>query len=103
MGEAPPAAAGAPEGEDATIGSVIDELTAALVPHGVATRYEPLNESLEALLSAGWKLDQAAGASGAFTLLLTRGSSHALCILVPRSEEHTSELQSLMRIAYAVF
>src|SRR3546814_9968942 len=104
MGEAPPAAAGAPEGEDATIGSVIDELTAALVPHGVATRYEPLNESLEALLSAGWKLDQAAGASGAFTLLLTRGSSHALCILVPkRSEEHTSELQSLMRISYAVF
>src|SRR3546814_8771802 len=27
----------------------------------------------------------------------------ALVILAPRSEEHTSELQSLMRISYAVF
>src|SRR3546814_3932316 len=26
-----------------------------------------------------------------------------LCLMVPRSEEHTSELQSLMRISYAVF
>src|SRR3546814_1016602 len=26
-----------------------------------------------------------------------------LCHLLPRSEEHTSELQSLMRISYAVF
>src|SRR3546814_3571788 len=28
---------------------------------------------------------------------------HASTILQPRSEEHTSELQSLMRISYAVF
>src|SRR3546814_3604122 len=28
---------------------------------------------------------------------------HDLDALVPRSEEHTSELQSLMRISYAVF
>src|SRR3546814_3477445 len=26
-----------------------------------------------------------------------------VCALLPRSEEHTSELQSLMRISYAVF
>src|SRR3546814_4841769 len=37
------------------------------------------------------------------------GQAHGLCISVrpgvrvPRSEEHTSELQSLMRISYAVF
>src|SRR3546814_6311035 len=30
-------------------------------------------------------------------------AAHALCILGFRSEEHTSELQSLMRISYAVF
>src|SRR3546814_4544745 len=34
--------------------------------------------------------------SAADTLLVTRGN-------LPRSEEHTSELQSLMRISYAVF
>jgi len=63
----------------------MDEITAALVPYGVSTRFEPLNQSLEHLLSAGWKLDQAAGAAGGFTLLLTNGSSHALCILVPKN------------------
>src|SRR3546814_3830806 len=31
------------------------------------------------------------------------GSNNALAILPGRSEEHTSELQSLMRISYAVF
>src|SRR3546814_7687831 len=40
------------------------------------------------LLSVAWKI-------------LTAGSSDIL--LLARSEEHTSELQSLMRISYAVF
>src|SRR3546814_10297040 len=31
------------------------------------------------------------------------GHFHAACAPEPRSEEHTSELQSLMRISYAVF
>src|SRR3546814_2095423 len=31
------------------------------------------------------------------------GLVHGLVLLVARSEEHTSELQSLMRISYAVF
>src|SRR3546814_10465352 len=30
-------------------------------------------------------------------------SKRGTCISLPRSEEHTSELQSLMRISYAVF
>src|SRR3546814_1030455 len=34
--------------------------------------------------------------------IAVRHRPHAACI-VPRSEEHTSELQSLMRISYAVF
>src|SRR3546814_12513311 len=35
--------------------------------------------------------------------LPTRNRSWRWRLLVPRSEEHTSELQSLMRISYAVF
>src|SRR3546814_1558286 len=35
--------------------------------------------------------------------LSSSGASHALVGDRPRSEEHTSELQSLMRISYAVF
>src|SRR3546814_9983856 len=42
---------------------------------------------------------RAAGGSGA-SFAQARG---ALCAAAPRSEEHTSELQSLMRISYAVF
>src|SRR3546814_7927474 len=34
---------------------------------------------------------------------LAPGNRHELLILDGRSEEHTSELQSLMRISYAVF
>src|SRR3546814_4379022 len=36
-------------------------------------------------------------------LVANARSSDSLAILIPRSEEHTSELQSLMRISYAVF
>src|SRR3546814_6386353 len=36
-------------------------------------------------------------------LALTRHLKHALALVDVRSEEHTSELQSLMRISYAVF
>ncbi|WP_340117364.1 hypothetical protein [Pelagibius sp. 7325] len=79
------AAPGAGEGTGESVASVMDELTAALVPYGVATRFEPLNRSLEQLLSEGWQLDQAAGASGAYTLLLRNGKSHALCMLVPKN------------------
>src|SRR3546814_4958368 len=34
---------------------------------------------------------------------LAKGRNDVLVILMDRSEEHTSELQSLMRISYAVF
>src|SRR3546814_5500250 len=35
--------------------------------------------------------------------LAARGDSMRLSVILPRSDEHTSELQSLMRISYAVF
>jgi hypothetical protein len=83
--EVAPAADAGQEGQGAPAGNMLDELTAALLPHGVATRFEPLDQSLEDLLSSGWKLDQAGGASGGFTLLLSNGATRALCILVPQN------------------
>ncbi|MEQ8354244.1 MAG: hypothetical protein RH942_01795 [Kiloniellaceae bacterium] len=65
--------------------SMMDEITAAMVPFGVSTRFEPLKQSLEDLLSAGWKLDQAGGAGGGFTLLLSNGDTRALCMLIPKN------------------
>src|SRR3546814_8379667 len=38
-----------------------------------------------------------------FALVASHGSYHLAAIGCLRSEEHTSELQSLMRISYAVF
>src|SRR3546814_5763431 len=48
------------------------------------------------------------GCAGTMTmdhiLPISRGGAHSIGNLIPaRSEEHTSELQSLMRISYAVF
>src|SRR3546814_10129035 len=40
---------------------------------------------------------------GEYTLVLQQGSSNNIALALVRSEEHTSELQSLMRISYAVF
>ena len=65
--------------------SAVDEMLTAFVPFGVQTRFEPLNQSLEQLLSDGWSLDQAGGAGGGFTLLLSKGNTRALCMLIPQS------------------
>src|SRR3546814_7536548 len=50
--------------------------------------------------AAGFELDRAEPALGTppGTVVLASSEGHG-----PRSEEHTSELQSLMRISYAVF
>src|SRR3546814_5769078 len=56
------------------------------------------------LLRAGWR--GAAAAWAGFTLpsaLLLLAFAHGASLVSGRSEEHTSELQSLMRISYAVF
>src|SRR3546814_3834607 len=47
------------------------------------------------------RLEVAAGA--AIVGGIAEGCRQAGCALIGRSEEHTSELQSLMRISYAVF
>src|SRR3546814_4278288 len=45
------------------------------------------------------------GSGGKVTLhgISKRGDAYLRTLLIHRSEEHTSELQSLMRISYAVF
>jgi hypothetical protein len=65
--------------------NALDEALTAFVPFGVKTRFEPLNQSLEQLLADGWSLDQAGGASGGFTLLMSKGDTRALCMLIPHS------------------
>src|SRR3546814_5436930 len=45
----------------------------------------------------------AARAEGAIDMTLARGNGERGQHFIKRSEEHTSELQSLMRISYAVF
>src|SRR3546814_7776412 len=60
----------------------------------------------------GWSLDAAQLSDGSCQLPkrligirghLRNGRDMVVCIIVNRSEEHTSELQSLMRSSYAVF
>src|SRR3546814_8944512 len=51
----------------------------------------------------GEALKQAAMQLGPFGPLLIIGLMTVAIVMSPRSEEHTSELQSLMRISYAVF
>src|SRR3546814_4962380 len=50
-------------------------------------------------------IDPEVTAQGAFShaMLALQGQLVAVVLLMGRSEEHTSELQSLMRISYAVF
>src|SRR3546814_8336009 len=65
-----------------------------VVDDSVTTR--TLEKSI--LEAAGYEVLEAADGAEAWQLLGERGAD-----LVVRSEEHTSELQSLMRISYAVF
>src|SRR3546814_9849412 len=56
---------------------------------------------LEQILRPGFAIDE--GSTGMSAKLLTGRSARIIVTMGMRSEEHTSELQSLMRISYAVF
>src|SRR3546814_5607824 len=66
------------------------------------SRFIPIAEETGVILRIGdWTLQQACNT---LVQLEKAGRHYPLSINVsPRSEEHTSELQSLMRISYAVF
>src|SRR3546814_1392157 len=51
----------------------------------------------------GWRLERVVAVPQSDVALEGRPRRPCIAILLGRSEEHTSELQSLMRISYAVF
>src|SRR3546814_20216849 len=62
-----------------------------------------LREATPAILAANAKDLEAARAAGRPAAFIDRLLLNEARIAATRSEEHTSELQSLMRISYAVF
>src|SRR3546814_10270737 len=69
--------------------------TIAMIPHGVPNR--PFAEPDAFKARFGWD-----GRKVVLTFGLL-APSKGIATMIERSEEHTSELQSLMRISYAVF
>src|SRR3546814_3736058 len=74
----------------------VEEAAASLGASRITTFRRIVLPSLVPAIAAGAALSFARGVSEYGSLVLLSGN-------LPRSEEHTSELQSLMRISYAVF
>src|SRR3546814_2903148 len=69
-----------------------------------AATYSDINPYKLVLYALSLGLKALAGLSAAIGFAITIFAKVALAIIIAlRSEEHTSELQSLMRISYAVF
>src|SRR3546814_9710378 len=73
----------------------------SLAPAGRGLR--SLGERSELSLSSGRAPRGPVGRSWVRGILTSYSAARAVSKTPPRSEEHTSELQSLMRISYAVF
>src|SRR3546814_5474587 len=99
---------------------MFDDLAAAPVQRGQCLLGVPLDRRQHGLFSGVIGLPHDFGQPGGFhasglqlrkccaglnrtKLLHVADEDHASVMFVSRSEEHTSELQSLMRISYAVF
>src|SRR3546814_8775874 len=83
----------------------IDELGAVCVTSdsfGIRNQGQSSDESLAAAMEIV-ALAREAGRSGQITIATAFVCLFVGLVAVDRSEEHTSELQSLMRISYAVF
>src|SRR3546814_6225818 len=87
-----------------------DSDLAAMARHCAAFDDAVAAADVSAMIQANWNLHQAIGAAAGnrhieryYEQLLTDGLRIANLAMGHRSEEHTSELQSLMRISYAVF
>src|SRR3546814_9365285 len=75
--------------------------TDTLCPYTTLFRSERIGRTVGTVSRSRLILDRSTGASTAFAS--TRATRNATTCVLARSEEHTSELQSLMRISYAVF
>src|SRR3546814_5453920 len=84
----------------------------------VARSYDLMNDAMSGGMHRLWKdrfvrrvkprageqiLDMAGGTGDIAFRLARSGAAVTVAGINPRSEEHTSELQSLMRLSYAVF
>ena len=88
--------------KNASVGSSVAqmgfEMTAMMMPHSVPTRYEVLNESLEALLNNGWAIIQASGAGNAMALVLQHEQQHAVCWLIGNPQDSRTGRSDCRRI-----
>src|SRR3546814_1223182 len=75
--------------------------TDTLCPYTTLFRSERIGRTVGTVSRSRLILDRSTGASTAFAS--TRATRNATTCVLARSEEHTSELQSLMRTSYAVF
>src|SRR3546814_5018007 len=88
-------------------------LDAIVFTAGIGERSAPVRAAVAQRLAwLGAELDEGANAAGGprissagsrLALLVVPTDEEAIIVRHTRSEEHTSELQSLMRISYAVF
>src|SRR3546814_439960 len=87
--------------------AVIDDKLAAIAVEEAQVRVHGAQIGAHLLLELGYLLvgiEGFGGPAGGFVQSFDEaGFVHRLRLAGPRSEEHTSELQSLMRISYAVF
>ncbi len=74
------------------------EMMAGMMPHSVPTRYEALNESLEALLNNGWAITQASGAGNAMALVLRHEKQHVVCFLIGNPQDSQTGRSDCRRI-----
>src|SRR3546814_7053665 len=79
-------------------GNAIERLGKNLIGFRSALQYKRITP----FVCFGWGIDFAPGSS-ILDRVITMNEFYPLNRIFVRSEEHTSELQSLMRISYAVF
>lgn len=92
--ESPPAAKTA----GSSIADMPFNMMRMMMPHSLPTRYEMLNENLEALLNNGWSIIQASGASPVMTLVLKREQQYVICALIGNMQDRQTGLSDCRRI-----
>src|SRR3546814_10898399 len=87
----------------APVGDIRDARPLAVLGDSITTDHISPAGSIKADSPAGTYLQEHQVAKADFNSYGARRGNHEVMMRGTRSEEHTSELQSLMRISYAVF